>query len=191
MRRVRLVANKDLKICCGIIALMIFTLVLVLVVLYLTVLGPKEPEIIAQIVNLRALNWEVSPKVSLNLSLGIMITVLNPNHGSLEYKSGTAYVRYREKVVAQALVPEAVIPSQRKHNVSMAVEVDGERLKPQADFSSDLNSGCFNCTSSITLLGRVRLLKLFSIKATSFSSCDISVLRSQEVQYTCSSQVSL
>ncbi|GAB4826628.1 hypothetical protein Ancab_033523 [Ancistrocladus abbreviatus] len=190
MRPERLVTKKGLKICSGIIALVIFTLVLVLVVLCLTVLRPKEPEIIAQMVNLRALNWEASPKSSLNLSLLITIIVHNPNHGSFRYKNSTAYVRYREKVVAQALIPEDVVPSGRKHNVSTTVEVDGERLKPDADFSSDLFSGCFNFSSSTTLHGKVSLLKLFGIKATGFSSCDITVLlRAQEASYTCSSQV--
>ena len=86
--------SKGLKICCGVTALLLIILIVVLVVLFFTIFKPKDPDIVLQSVKLDGFKLEVFPTLKLNVSLGIVVTVENPNHGSFTYQNSTASFFY-------------------------------------------------------------------------------------------------
>lgn len=111
-------SRKGLKICCGVTAILLITFIVVMVILYFTILKPKNPEITSQPVVLEHFELMVLPALKLNVSLGIVVTVNNRNYGGFEYQNSTAYVTYRGDVVAEAPIQSDTIPARREHNIS-------------------------------------------------------------------------
>nr|KYP67357.1 hypothetical protein KK1_013685 [Cajanus cajan] len=182
--------SRGLKICCGVAAIILIIFIVVLVVLFFTVFKPKDPDINLQSVKLEHFSLEVFPALALNVSLGTVVTVDNPNHGSFTYQNSTAYIYYRGNLVAEAPLHEDTIPARKDHNISTTVTifVDAEKFQ---DLPNDNERGVVEFTSTTTLVGKVKvLLDLFKIKATSYSICHLSLfVRDQSINSTCNSEI--
>lgn len=149
---------------------------MVLVVLFFTVLKPKEPKIVSQPVTMAGFKLEVFPAVELNITLGILVMVDNRNYGSFKYQNTTAYISYRGEVVAEAPIADGTIPARGKHNISTTVNLIPDKLVKNPYFLADaVGTGILNFTSTTTLHGKVSLFKLFKMKGTSYCTCDISI----------------
>jgi len=185
--------KRSLKICCGVTTIFLITSSVVLVVLFLTVLKPKEPHIVAQPVSMKSFKLEVFPALGLNISLGILVTVDNPNYGSFKYQNSTAYISYRGDVVAEAPIEDDTIPARGKHNISSSLNLMGDKLVKNPNFVGDLFvTGILNFTSTTTLHGKVSLFKLFKMKGTSYSTCDISILvQAKSVDSVCKAKLTV
>ncbi|KAK6917343.1 Late embryogenesis abundant protein, LEA_2 subgroup [Dillenia turbinata] len=166
---------KSLKICCAVSAILFLIIAVVIVVLLFTLFKPKQPKVTAQPVTIKGFNSIVWPLISLNVTLGIAVTVDNPNYGSFKFKDSTAYINYRGTIVGQASIAADTIPARGKHNMSTFADVFVDELITSGDFRTDFLSGVVNFTSTTTLHGKVSVLKLIKAKATSYSTCDISV----------------
>lgn len=181
--------SKGLKICCGVTAILLIVLVVILVILIFTVFKPKDPTITLASVTIERFHVVVFPTVELNASLGIVVTVDNPNHGSFRYQNSTAYLNYRGNLLAEAPLNEDTIPARETHNISTSLNVFADVTKIP-DLVTDYLSGTINLTSTTTLPGKVKILNLFKIKATSYSTCDLSVfLHDNSVNSTCNIQL--
>ncbi|KAK7405888.1 hypothetical protein VNO78_07500 [Psophocarpus tetragonolobus] len=185
--------SKGLKFWCVVTFIVVITLLLVLVVLFFTLLKAKDPNIILDSVKVEGFKFEF-PTMELNVSLGIVVTVVNPNHGSFTYDKTTAYVYYGGTLVAEAPLHEDTIPARKHHNISMSMTVFADVTKFK-DLPSDYVRGVINFTSTTTLFGKVKLLDLdlFKMKAKSYSTCYISLfLRPhQSINSTCHSHIKL
>ncbi|XP_027362534.1 uncharacterized protein LOC113870132 [Abrus precatorius] len=182
--------SKGLKICCGVTAILLIILVVIAVVLFFTVFKPKDPEIILQSVKLERFHL-IWPTAELDVSLGIEVTVQNPNHGSFSYHNSTAYLNYCGNLVGEAPVPEDTILAHQDHNISTTLNFFAEISKFK-DLPSDYDRGVINFTTTTTLLGKVRILDLFKIKATSYSTCDLAIfVHDQSVNSTCDTNIKL
>lgn len=137
-------------------------------------LKPKQPKITTQELTLKHLNLEFDP-LQLNVTLGLLLTIHNPNHASYTYQNATANVTYRGSPAAQAPIQQDTIPARGDHDISPDVVLDVGSLVTNPGFPADLLAGCLNFTSSTTLHGRAKVLNLFKIKATTYSTCHISV----------------
>lgn len=150
---------------------------MVMVILYFTILKPKNPEITSQPVVLEHFELMVIPAIKLNVSLGIVVTVNNRNYGGFEYQNSTAYVTYRGDVVAEAPIQADTIPARRKHNISTTVIVLADKLITNPKILDDFKwgLGTLNFTSATTLHGKAIILKVFKKKAISDCTCDTSL----------------
>lgn len=181
--------RKALKICCFASAIIIVTLLAAILIIYLTILKPKQPKITTQEVSLKSLNGLLNP-LHLNVTLGIVITVDNPNYGSFKYDNTTAYISYHGTPAAEAPIEEDTIPARGRHNISTDVLVNVGNLVTNYYFQADYASGCLNFTSSTTFHGKAKLLNFLKIKATTYSTCDISVyVQTQNASSVCRSKV--
>lgn len=182
--------SRGQKICCGVTTIVIILLVVTLVVLFFTVFKPKDPIIIFQPVKLDRFDLVVFPDFELNLTLGVMATVKNQNHGSFTYQNGTTYVNYRGNLVGIAPIKGDTVPDHGELNVSTALIVEAGEMLKDGSFSDDLKNGVWNFTSTNTLHGTVKILKIFKKKATSFSTCDISVfIKISAINSTCQNKL--
>ncbi|QCD91864.1 Late embryogenesis abundant protein [Vigna unguiculata] len=182
--------SKGCKICCVSAILLVILLVVVVVVLFFTVFKPKDPDITLQSVKLEGFKLEL-PTFKLNLSLGVVVTVENPNHGSFTYQNSTAHLYHRGTLVAQAPLHEDTIPARHDHNIttSLSVFADISELK---DLSTDYSRGVINLTSTVTLFGKVKVLNLLKMKATSYSTCYLSLfIPHQSIDSMCNSEIKL
>ncbi|KAJ8545993.1 hypothetical protein K7X08_018576 [Anisodus acutangulus] len=100
---------------------------------------------------------------------------LDRNYGSFTYDNSIAYVTYRGDPAAEAPIEADTIPARADHDLSTTVLVDSDGFSKNPNFLGDAFSGCLNFTSSTTLHGKVTVWKVLKHKATTISTCDISV----------------
>lgn len=178
--------KRGLKIFCIVTALFLIILLILLVVLFLTVFKPKEPKITPLPVTFQSFRVVVFPVIRLNISLALLVSVDNRNYGGFKYLDSTAYVNYRGALVAEGPIEAGMVPARGKHNVSTTVTIHGDKMVPNPYFVGDILAGTLNFTSTTTLHGKVTVLKYLKKKATTYSSCDISVfLPTQNVTSVC------
>lgn len=154
-------------------AFVIVCILVVVLVLWFAVLKPKQPKVSAQQVTLIHLYADTAGQ--LNVTLGLLVRVDNPNHASYRYENTTAYISYRSSPVAEAPIEHDAIPARGDLNISSDMVLDAHRLLATAGFDEDFAAGCFNFSSSTTLHGRAKVLNLFKLTATTNSTCHISV----------------
>ncbi|XP_028806135.1 late embryogenesis abundant protein At1g64065-like [Neltuma alba] len=185
--------SRRQKICCGVTAIVVILLVVVLVVLFLTVFKPKEPIIIIQPVKLEGFVFVASPdsKLELNVTLGVVATVKNRNHGSFTYQDSTATVSYRGSLVGEAPINGDTVPDHGELNVSTSLAVQADEVLKNGNFRDDyFNKGVLNFTSASTLQGKVKILKIIKKKATSLSTCYVSVfVKTNTIDTTCQNKL--
>ncbi|KAJ6893221.1 hypothetical protein NC652_027290 [Populus alba x Populus x berolinensis] len=179
------------RFCCGLKICVLVTFVLlviisvVLVILYFTVFKP---------VILESIRWIIFPIQMLNITLGMVVhPSRKSNYGSFKYQESTAYVSYRGDVVAEAPIEADTIPARGKHNINTTVTMFEDKLLSDDNFKREfLQGSILNFTSKTTLHGKVILFKLIKAKASSSSTCDISIfVQEQQAESICKSKVSL
>ncbi|XP_031390588.1 uncharacterized protein LOC116203062 [Punica granatum] len=170
--------GRRLKICCGVFAVLLLIITVTILVLYFTILKPKQPIMTSQPVMLEHFTGNLQGQI--NVTLGITVTVYNRNYGSFRYNDSTTHITYRATEVADAPIKKDNIPARARHNISTSVNVFVDKLALVPGFGFDLLSGVVNVTASTTLHGRVKVLKLFKTKATTESTCDVSIFLIQQ-----------
>ncbi|XP_048438605.1 uncharacterized protein LOC125476467 [Pyrus x bretschneideri] len=105
----------------------------------------------------------------------ILVTVKNPNYGGFKYENSTAHISYCGNVVAEAPIRDDTVPARSTHNITSVVSILADKLVTDSHFLGDMAVGVLNLTSETTLHGKVNLLKVFKMKATSYSDCNISI----------------
>ncbi|XP_047306340.1 uncharacterized protein LOC124909735 [Impatiens glandulifera] len=179
---------RGLKICCIITFLLILILLVAGVVIYFTLLRPKEPKILTQAITLERVDY--TPPYEVNLTLLGKLLVNNPNYGSFKYENSTTFVSYRGDVVAQGLILEDTIPARGSLPVDTTILVLANSMVSNPLFLFDFVAGSFNFTTSTTLKGHAIVLQLLKIKATTYTTCDISVFFiTQNAISHCSSKI--
>ncbi|KAJ8761798.1 hypothetical protein K2173_004612 [Erythroxylum novogranatense] len=182
--------RKGLIIFCASAAILIIITAIILVVLYFTILKPREPKIYAYPATLKNFNWSFFPVPFLNFTLGIVINIDNRNYGSFKYKDSTAYVRYHSDVIGDAPITAAEIPARSKYNVSLSVTVSANEILDNQNFSNDFLSGVLTFSSSSNVQGKATALKIFKKDAKSSTNCNITVfITAQQAQSDCKSKL--
>ncbi|XP_059294855.1 uncharacterized protein LOC132047896 [Lycium ferocissimum] len=182
--------KKALKIGCGITAILLIILLVVGIILYFTILKPKDPKVTTQSVTLESIRFELFPAFHLNLTIGLILTIHNRNYGSFKYKSSRAYVTYHGDPAAEAPIQADTIPARADHDLKTTVLIDSDGFSKNPAFSGDVASGCWNFTSLTTLHGKVTVWKVLKLKATTVSTCDISVFtKFQNASSVCKSKI--
>ncbi|KAL2483974.1 Late embryogenesis abundant (LEA) hydroxyproline-rich glycoprotein family [Forsythia ovata] len=180
---------RGIKICLIVTAILIAILAVVVLVLSLTILKPKQPKITTQSVTLEYIKWVPIP-FHMNVTLGIVVSVDNPNYGSFKYDNSTAYITYRGVAAADAPIEHDTIPARGSHEISTTVVLIVDSLTSSPYFLGDFISGCLNFTSSTTLHGKATVFKIFKKKVTTYSTCDLSVyIQAQNVTSVCHSKI--
>ncbi|KAF3443712.1 hypothetical protein FNV43_RR13402 [Rhamnella rubrinervis] len=180
---------RHLKLCCGVSAILLIIVVVVLTTLSLTIFKPRQPEITAHphlVFNPGSLSQQ------LNITIQMVITIDNPNYESFRFKNTTAYVTYREDVVAEVPIVQQHVPGHAKLNVTTSADLMVSKLISNPYFWNDVAAGCLNLNSKSTLHGHVSLLKFFKLHFKALSSCDISFFISlRNVESRCNTKIKL
>lgn len=180
--------SKAWKICIGVTLSLIIIIVVAVVVLWFTLLKPKQPKITTNDVTLTHVNLVLLPP-HVDVTLRLSLTVDNPNRASFAYENTTAYISYRGAPAAQAPLVQDTIPARGDRNITTDLTLNMDSLVSNPDFQKDFDAGCFNFTSSTTLSGKAKVLNLFRKKVTTYSTCQISVyIFSQNATSLCSSK---
>ncbi|XP_058217541.1 uncharacterized protein LOC131328642 [Rhododendron vialii] len=144
-------SRKGLKICCGTTFVLLIVLAFVSVTLYFTMFKPKQPQVTAHAVSLENIEVQIFPAFSLNVTIGLVVTINNRNYGSFKYQNSTSYIDYHGTNIAEVLIEGGTVPARRKYNLSTYANVAAGKLITDSHFLSDLIAGSFNLTSTATL----------------------------------------
>ncbi|RDX83458.1 hypothetical protein CR513_35618, partial [Mucuna pruriens] len=167
-------ASRGFKICLAVCLLFLIIVTIVIVTLFLTIFKPKNPNITVHPLGLEQLDFSLLPNLTINVSLGMLITIENPNYGSFEYTNSTSYVNFHDTVVAEVPIGAELVPARSQINVTTSADFMVAKLINDPNFWSDVLLGTLNFTSTTALSGKARMLKIIKLKATAYSSCDIS-----------------
>jgi len=185
-------SNKGLKIC---LVLFLFLLVIVsvgMVTLFLTVFKPKDPNIMVQPVGLEHFNLSLLTNLTANVSLPMVITMVNPNFGSFEYPEAMGYVNFHGGIVGEVPIQGEFVPAREQIVVDAWANLMLQKVVTDTRFWADVLSGSLNFTSTAALPGKVEMLKILKLKATVYSTCDFSIdLTSRNVDSKCSAKIKL
>lgn len=137
-------------------------------------------------------NFALLTNVTGNVSLGMLITIENPNYENFEYPNATGYVKFLDTVVGQVPIVGELVPPRSQINVNTSANFMVAKLINDPNFLSDFLSGIVNFTSTASLPGKAHMLKIIKFKATVYSSCDISLnITSRNVDSKCISKIKL
>ncbi|KAF7140031.1 hypothetical protein RHSIM_Rhsim06G0159600 [Rhododendron simsii] len=168
------------------------TLRVISLILYFAMLKPKEPHVTPHPASLENIQLRLFPKFRLNVTLGMVITIRNPNYGSFKYKNTKAYISYRGTNIAEVSIEPEVVPARGELNIRTHASVTADKLVLNHHFLKDLVTGRFDLTSRATLQGTVSVLKVFKLRAEVFSTCDISiVVLTRGLESKCESKIRL
>ncbi|XWS34290.1 hypothetical protein CRYUN_Cryun21dG0027800 [Craigia yunnanensis] len=185
-------ARKGLKICCGVTAIFIVIIAIVLTTMALTVFKPKNPEITVYPQGLENIAFGLggfsnnisSNATTVNAMVGMVVAINNRNYGSFKFKN-TAFVNYRGGVVAEVPIEQSLVPAHDKLNISTSADIMVDRLISNTSFWADVFAGSVNFTTEATVHGKVTMLKILKLNASVPSRCDISIfIHSQSVEST-------
>ncbi|CAM8979558.1 unnamed protein product [Rhodiola kirilowii] len=168
-------AKRSFKIFCGITSAIILILFVVLLVLFLTILKPKQPNITPLETTFDGFNLALFPAIRLNVTLGIHLNIDNKNYGSFKYQASTANITYQGLFVAEAAIAADTIPARAKHNITTQVTIMADKLIPDPSFWWDNSDGILNFTSYTKLHGKSTVFKVFKISTSTSSDCNVSV----------------
>ncbi|KAE9457789.1 hypothetical protein C3L33_10298, partial [Rhododendron williamsianum] len=183
---------KGLKICCATTFVLLIVFTIVCVTLYFTMFKPKQPQVTAHPVSLENIEVRIFPAFSLNVTIGLVVTINNRNYGSFKYQNSTSYVDYHGTNIAEVPIEGETVPARRKLNLSTYANVAADKLITNSHFLSDLIAGSFNLTSTATLHGKATALKIFKHKAKILNTCDISIfIHNQSLESNCYSKIKL
>lgn len=181
---------KRLNICMATFALFLIIATIVIVTLIFTVFKPKDPVISVHLADFDFL----SPNLTMNnVTLGMVITIANPNFGSFKYQNSIGYITYHDTVVGSVPVQKELVPARSEINVSTSATFMIGKLMRDPQFWTDVIPGMkFNLTSTTELPGKAIVLNYIKLKARASSLCDISVdLKPSGVKSSCISKIKL
>lgn len=183
--------KSGLKICCGITAILFTIITVAALVVFLTVLKPKKPKLSTKSVTLDHVKLVPFP-FHLNVTIGVLVTIDNRNYGSFMYGNSTTYVTYRGTPAAEAPIQADTMPARANHDIATELLIVVDALTTNPYFWADYNTaGCLNFTSTTSLNGKANVLKLFNIKLTTCTTCDISLfVKTQNLTSVCNSKLS-
>lgn len=174
--------HKRAFTCGGICACFVVLLGIVILVLALVVFKAKQPVIHIDSITLETLSIsggnssENLSGTSVNLTLGVGVSVYNPNHASFKYTNSTSYMYYREMELGEAPIPAGQIGAKGTETLSTILKLNASRVLTNPNLLSDYLAGSFPITTSAEVSGRVNVLNVFKRHAKSFSLCSLSIV---------------
>ncbi|KAM7271797.1 hypothetical protein ACFE04_031011 [Oxalis oulophora] len=185
-------ATRKSKVCCAATIGFLSIIVIVITTLSLTILKPKQPEVLARPLGLENIQFDGYPNVTMNVTLDVIVTIDNKNYGSFKFKNSTVYLNYHEIIVAEIPVEEDLVPARRKININTNADFMVDKLMTSPYLLQDIVAGSLNFTSKAILHGEVGMFNLLKLEANVYSTCDISLfILSQNVVITCQSKIKL
>ncbi|KAF3320415.1 Late embryogenesis abundant protein [Carex littledalei] len=166
--------KKCLLISCSILLISIIILIIIAVILYFVMFKPKSPEINPVPVSLDHLNFTLLP-VSLNITLGVNVTVKNKNYAAFKIKRTNTTIYYHEILVGEASVDPRVVSARSTTTLNTTVDIDVTTMMTSGSFLTDMASGLLPFTSETKTTGKAIVLNVFKLHATVDVSCNVGV----------------
>ncbi|KAI4383267.1 hypothetical protein MLD38_009127 [Melastoma candidum] len=168
--------SRALKLCCLAMASFLAVLAAVVISLSLTVFKPKQPEITAHPFGLENLQFNLPANdSSSNVTIGMLVTIENPNYSGFEYQNSAAQINYRGIIVGEVPIERRMIPARSKVNITSTANLIMDKLIAAPGFIGDFLAGHLEMVSAARLPGKVVVLKIVRFPATVNNTCRINI----------------
>ncbi|KAI3473067.1 hypothetical protein Pfo_030359, partial [Paulownia fortunei] len=170
------ITNIFIVCICLWVTAVILGLGLLFLILGLTVFKAKRPVTTVNSVSLDDLDFSVDIarlRVLLNVTLGVGISVNNPNRVGFKYTNSTAFLRYRGNDVGEVPVPSGKIGARDTRSLNLTLTLMADRLLSNSALYSDVISGTLPFQTYIRIAGKVRIL--FNIHVVTYTTCDLEI----------------
>ncbi|KAL8206012.1 hypothetical protein R6Q57_009563 [Mikania cordata] len=165
-------------ICLSLIAIIILLVALIIIILAFTVFKAKKPITTVNSVAVKDLDASVTLiplRVSLNVSLGLDITIKNPNKVRVKFRNSSAILYYKGDVVGDVPIPSGEIGSDGSKQLNLTLTVFADRLLTNTNVYGEILGGNLTVSTYTRITGKARVLNLFNIRIVSISSCDLDI----------------
>lgn len=170
--------------CCGACCLVLILIVVVLVILAFTFFKAKDPKIHVESITLESFKGSIvlniPPTISLNVTLGLVVSVTNPNKVGFKYTNSTAYLFYRGLEVGLVPIPPGEVSAGGTENISSILQLLADRLITDSNLYSDFMNGSLPFSTTTALSGRVDILHIFKHHVDTSSVCNITISTSNQ-----------
>ncbi|KAI9108105.1 hypothetical protein K1719_020978 [Acacia pycnantha] len=171
-------SRKRRNLCLAVTAALVIAFVLIVVILAFTVFKPKRPVDIVDSITIQEMHVGLNVAklvVDLNITVGIEVSIKNPNHFGFKYSESNALLNYRGQLVGEAPIPAGEISASGTEKINISLTIMANRLLSNSQLFSDYVSGSLPLSTSITISGKVSILGLIHVNAVSASSCDFAL----------------
>lgn len=170
-------SHKLRNILLAVSALIVFILI-VLMILALTILKPKHPKTTVNSVSLEDFDVGLSRtklKVDLNVTLGVDLSINNPNKVSFKYGNNTALLNYMGDLIGEASIPAGHISADQTKPMNITLTIMVDRLLSKSKLYSDVLAGTLPLNTFTKISGKVTILGFIKFKVVSTTSCDFRI----------------
>ncbi|KAK7402031.1 hypothetical protein VNO78_13972 [Psophocarpus tetragonolobus] len=187
--------SRGLKIFLVVSLLFLATVFTAIVVLFFTILKPRDPVITLHLVDFQHFQLSDSFLYKLtknsNISLQTVISMKNPNYGSFKYGNSSGYVKFHDMIVGVIPIKGDLIPARSQINMNTSINLMLGKLVNAYEFLSDFANGTLNLRSRFILRGKACMLKIIKLKTRTYTACKISLKLpyNKEVNSICKSKL--
>ncbi|KAH7436183.1 hypothetical protein KP509_05G006900 [Ceratopteris richardii] len=161
----------------------------VLAILYFALFKPRQPDVKVQAVALSSMQLRglYSPAhhvdlggdgsgPAVNLSLGILVLLNNPNRGTFHYsRLSAAYLYHGDSIVGFSPIPEGNVGEQDAVGLAVTLFSQASGLLSGSYITADIAAGSLTVGVCVVISGHVSVLGIFSHHTTSYSNCTVVV----------------
>lgn len=159
------------------IACLIVGIVFLILILGFTVFKPKRPVTTVDFLSLDHLDISLDIarlSIRLNATLGINISVNNPNRVGFKYSDSTAFLRYRGADVGEVPIPGGRIGARQTLHLNLTLTLMADRLLSNTALYADaFSDGTLAFQTFVRVAGRVRIV--FNFHVVTYTTCDLQI----------------
>ena len=184
-------SGKGRKVCLSLTGVVI-AIVLLIVILALTVFKAKHPVTTVDSTKLEDFHVSLDPvklRVDLNVTLGVDVSVKNPNKVGFQYSDSAAHLNYRGQLIGEVPISAGEISSGETKGFNLTLTIMADRLLSNSQLLSDVASGTLPLNTFVMMSGKVSILGFIKVHVVSSTSCDVAInlsngtVGNQECQY--------
>eukprot|EP00250_Pteridium_aquilinum_P007761 c17417_g2_i1 orf=2-631(-) len=170
--------------CCGACCIILILIVVVIIILAFTLFKAKNPKIHVDNITLENFKFKlllnIPPTLSLNVTLGLNISLENPNKVSLKYTNSTSHMFYRGLEVGLVPIPPGHVTASGKEYIFSTLNFMAEHLITNSHFISDYQNGSLPFSTITRVLGRVNIFNIYKHHFDASSICNITIFTSNQ-----------
>eukprot|EP00250_Pteridium_aquilinum_P031584 c4387_g1_i1 orf=454-1074(-) len=165
--------------CCGVCTILLILIVVILVILAFTVFKPKQPKMRVDNITLEDFQADVvlniPPSIKLNVTLGLVVSVTNPNKVGFKYYNSTTHMFYRDVEVGLVPIPSGQLDAGQTKQISTSIELLADRLITDSRLYKDFFAGSIPLSTTSEISGKVNILNIIKRHIDTSSVCNFTI----------------
>lgn len=163
--------------CCGITCCLLLLLVIIIIILAFTVFKVKKAQIVVDHLTLQSFSASLHNFIipSVNLTLGLGVSVTNPNKASFRYFNSTSLLLYHGEEVGFLPIPAGEIGAGATESIAVSLTIMADHLITNSNLLPDFLSGSLPLSTTTVISGRVTILHFIKHHVETSTTCNITI----------------